>query len=349
MSKHHRYSGLNDAQVAESRRVNGMNILTPPEKEPVWKKFLEKFSDPLIIILMVAGVLSVAISIYEYAVLNEGFKVFFEPIGIFLAIILATGLGFYFEQKADREFAILNQVNDDVPVQVIRNGLTIEIPKRDVVTGDIVLLNTGEEIPADGQLLEAVSLNVDESTLTGEPVAHKTTNPDDFDPDATFASDHVMRGTKIMEGHGVMKVLAVGDNTENGKVFVAAQIDDSVKTPLNEQLEGLGRLISIVSYAFAVLIVAGRTVMYFTNPAIEFEWVHFLAYFLQTIMIAVTLVVVSVPEGLPMAVTLSLAYSMRRMLKTNNLVRKMHACETMGATTVICTDKTGTLLSLIHI
>ena len=343
MSKHHRYSGLNDAQVAESRRVNGMNILTPPEKEPVWKKFLEKFSDPLIIILMVAGVLSVAISIYEYAVLNEGFKVFFEPIGIFLAIILATGLGFYFEQKADREFAILNQVNDDVPVQVIRNGLTIEIPKRDVVTGDIVLLNTGEEIPADGQLLEAVSLNVDESTLTGEPVAHKTTNPDDFDPDATFASDHVMRGTKIMEGHGVMKVLAVGDNTENGKVFVAAQIDDSVKTPLNEQLEGLGRLISIVSYAFAVLIVAGRTVMYFTNPAIEFEWVHFLAYFLQTIMIAVTLVVVSVPEGLPMAVTLSLAYSMRRMLKTNNLVRKMHACETMGATTVICTDKTGTL------
>lgn len=218
MSKHHRYSGLNDAQVAESRRVNGMNILTPPEKEPVWKKFLEKFSDPLIIILMVAGVLSVAISIYEYAVLNEGFKVFFEPIGIFLAIILATGLGFYFEQKADREFAILNQVNDDVPVQVIRNGLTIEIPKRDVVTGDIVLLNTGEEIPADGQLLEAVSLNVDESTLTGEPVAHKTTNPDDFDPDATFASDHVMRGTKIMEGHGVMKVLAVGDNTENGKV-----------------------------------------------------------------------------------------------------------------------------------
>ena len=343
MSKHHRYSGLNDAQVAESRRVNGMNILTPPEKEPVWKKFLEKFSDPLIIILMVAGVLSVAISIYEYAVLNEGFKGFFEPIGIFLAIILATGLGFYFEQKADREFAILNQVNDDVPVQVIRNGLTIEIPKRDVVTGDIVLLNTGEEIPADGQLLEAVSLNVDESTLTGEPVAHKTTNPDDFDPDATFASDHVMRGTKIMEGHGVMKVLAVGDNTENGKVFVAAQIDDSVKTPLNEQLEGLGRLISIVSYAFAVLIVAGRTVMYFTNPAIEFEWVHFLAYFLQTIMIAVTLVVVSVPEGLPMAVTLSLAYSMRRMLKTNNLVRKMHACETMGATTVICTDKTGTL------
>lgn len=188
-----------------------------------------------------------------------------------------------------------------------------------------------------------MSLNVDESTLTGEPVAHKTVNPDDFDPEATFPSDAVMRGTKVMEGHGVMTVTAVGDSTENGKVFEAAQIDDSVKTPLNEQLEGLGSLITKVSYAFALLIVLGRVIMYFTNPTIEFEWVHFMAYFLQTLMIAVTLVVVSVPEGLPMSVTLSLAYSMRRMIKTNNLVRKMHACETMGATTVICTDKTGTL------
>ena len=343
MGKTHRYIGLNDKQVAESRRIHGSNVLTPPAKVSEWKLFLEKFSDPLILILLVAGVLSVAISIYEYVALDEGGYVFFEPVGIFMAIILATTLAFYFERKADKEFSLLNKVNDDVKVQVVRNGLTVEIPKKDVVVGDVVLLNTGEEIPADGHLEEAVSLNVDESTLTGEPVAHKTVNPDDFDPEATFPSDAVMRGTKVMEGHGVMTVTAVGDSTENGKVFEAAQIDDSVKTPLNEQLEGLGSLITKVSYAFALLIVLGRVIMYFTNPAIEFEWVHFMAYFLQTLMIAVTLVVVSVPEGLPMSVTLSLAYSMRRMIKTNNLVRKMHACETMGATTVICTDKTGTL------
>lgn len=343
MGKTHRYIGLNDKQVAESRRIHGSNVLTPPAKVSEWKLFLEKFSDPLILILLVAGVLSVAISIYEYVALDEGGYVFFEPVGIFMAIILATTLAFYFERKADKEFSLLNKVNDDVKVQVVRNGLTVEIPKKDVVVGDVVLLNTGEEIPADGHLEEAVSLNVDESTLTGEPVAHKTVNPDDFDPEATFPSDAVMRGTKVMEGHGVMTVTAVGDSTENGKVFEAAQIDDSVKTPLNEQLEGLGSLITKVSYAFALLIVLGRVIMYFTNPTIEFEWVHFMAYFLQTLMIAVTLVVVSVPEGLPMSVTLSLAYSMRRMIKTNNLVRKMHACETMGATTVICTDKTGTL------
>lgn len=343
MGKTHRYIGLNDQQVAESRRIHGSNVLTPPAKVSEWKLFLEKFSDPLILILLVAGVLSVAISIYEYVALGEGGYVFFEPVGIFMAIILATTLAFYFERKADKEFSLLNKVNDDVKVQVVRNGLTVEVPKKDVVVGDVVLLNTGEEIPADGHLEEAVSLNVDESTLTGEPVAHKTVNPDDFDPEATFPSDAVMRGTKVMEGHGVMTVTAVGDSTENGKVFEAAQIDDSVKTPLNEQLEGLGSLITKVSYAFALLIVLGRVIMYFTNPAIEFEWVHFMAYFLQTLMIAVTLVVVSVPEGLPMSVTLSLAYSMRRMIKTNNLVRKMHACETMGATTVICTDKTGTL------
>ena len=343
MGKTHRYIGLNDKQVAESRRIHGSNVLTPPAKVSEWKLFLEKFSDPLILILLVAGVLSVAISIYEYVALDEGGYVFFEPVGIFMAIILATTLAFYFERKADKEFSLLNKVNDYVKVQVVRNGLTVEIPKKDVVVGDVVLLNTGEEIPADGHLEEAVSLNVDESTLTGEPVAHKTVNPDDFDPEATFPSDAVMRGTKVMEGHGVMTVTAVGDSTENGKVFEAAQIDDSVKTPLNEQLEGLGSLITKVSYAFALLIVLGRVIMYFTNPAIEFEWVHFMAYFLQTLMIAVTLVVVSVPEGLPMSVTLSLAYSMRRMIKTNNLVRKMHACETMGATTVICTDKTGTL------
>ena len=342
MSQNKHYAGLSDNQVVESRRIHGVNILTPAEKQSLLSKFLEKFKDPLIIILLVAGIFSLGISIYEITVLKLGFKVFFEPIGIFIAILLATGLAFIFELKADKEFALLNQVNDDEPVVVIRNGNHITIPKKDVVVGDIVLLTTGEEVPADGELLEAVSLNIDESTLTGEPIAHKTVNPDDFDPEATFPSNHAMRGTKVMEGHGVMRVIAVGDKTENGKVYEAAQIDDSVKTPLNEQLDGLGDLITKVSYVFAAAIIIGRLWMYFVDIP-QFEWIPFIAYLLQSVMIAVTLVVVAVPEGLPMAVTLALAYSMRRMLKTNNLVRKMHACETMGATTVICTDKNGTL------
>ncbi len=343
MSTQPQLTGLTSTQVEESRLKHGSNILTPAKKESVWITFLKKFRDPLIIILLVAGALSILISFYEYYGLGKGFAVFFEPIGIFIAIILATGLSFFFEYQAEKEFAILNQVNDDEPVQVIRDGNSMEIPRKDVVVDDIVILNTGNEVPADGQLIEAVSLNIDESPLTGEPLCHKTVDPDDFAPEATFPSDMAMRGTKIMEGHGIMRVTAVGDHTENGKVFEAAQIDDSVKTPLNEQLERLGKLISRASYAIAALIVAGRLLMYFINPQLQFEWIDFLAYFLQTLMIAVTLVVVAVPEGLPMAVTLSLAYSMRRMLKTNNLVRKMHACETMGATTVICTDKTGTL------
>ena len=342
MSQNNHYTGLTDAEVLESCRKNGVNILTPPEKESLFMRFLEKFGDPLIIILMIAGALSIGISCYEYWGLGQGAGVFFEPIGIFIAILLATGLAFIFELKADKEFALLNQVNDDEPVQVIRNGNAMQIAKKDVVVGDIVILNTGEEVPADGELLEAVSLNIDESTLTGEPICHKTTDSAQFDKDATFPSNHAMRGTKVMEGHGVMRVFAVGDKTENGKVFEAAQIDDSVKTPLNEQLDGLGDLITKVSYGFAAAIIIGRIILYFLNVP-EFDWVGFSAYFLQTLMVAVTLVVVAVPEGLPMAVTLSLAYSMRRMLKTNNLVRKMHACETMGATTVICTDKTGTL------
>lgn len=342
MQQKKHYIGLTDAEVLKSRKMYGVNILTPPEREPLWKQFLEKFTDPLIIILMIAGVLSIGISFYEYFGLNEGFTVFFEPIGIFVAILLATGLAFYFELKADKEFAILNQVNDDELVEVIRNGNATLIPKKDVVVGDIVIINTGAEVPADGELLECVSLNVDESTLTGEPMCHKSVDEKDFDLDATYPTNHVLKGTKVMEGHGIFRVTAVGDKTENGKVFVAAQIDDSVKTPLNEQLDGLSALITKLSYGFAVLVVVGRLLIYFLGNN-SMEWAHITAYILQTLMIAVTLIVVAVPEGLPMAVTLSLAYSMRRMLKTNNLVRKMHACETMGATTVICTDKTGTL------
>lgn len=348
MEQKHHYIGLTDAQVLESRRKNGANVLTPPEKEPLWKQFLEKFGDPLIIILMIAGALSIGISCYEFFGLGQGAAVFFEPVGIFVAILLATGLAFYFELQADKEFTILNQVNDDEPVEVIRNGNTTQIPRKDIVVGDIVILNTGEEVPADSELLEATSLHMDESTLTGEPMCGKSVDEKDFDKAATYPTNHVMKGTKVMEGHGICRVLAVGDKTEQGKVFEAVQIDDSVKTPLNEQLDGLSDWITKVSYGFAALIVIGRIIMYFvTNGTDCFgsmeQVAPFIAYVLQTLMIAVTLVVVAVPEGLPMAVTLSLAYSMRRMLKTNNLVRKMHACETMGATTVICTDKTGTL------
>ena len=397
MKQKKHYEGLTDTEVLKSREQYGANVLTPREKEPLWKQFLEKFEDPLIIILLIAGFLSIAISCWEYWGLHveDGAAVFFEPVGIFLAIFLATTIAFLFELKADKEFAILNQVNDEEEVEVIRNGNTTTVAKKDIVVGDIVIINTGAEIPADGRLLEAISLHVDESTLNGESVpAYKSVKEEEFEKDASYATNQVLRGTKVMEGHGIFQVEAVGDRTENGKVFEAAQIDDSVKTPLSEQLDGLSVLITKLSYVFAGLIIVGRLMVFFhwspivwtlTIPTIVFFWlvitkfdgwkwysktISTIAYFcilmacvivfhdclmpdksmagllahaLNTMMIAVTLIVVAVPEGLPMAVTLSLAYSMRRMMKTNNLVRKMHACETMGATTVICTDKTGTL------
>lgn len=337
-----KYNGLSDEDVEKSRLTNGENVLTPVETESLFVKFIEKFTDPLIIILLIAGVLSVGISCYKHFGEGEPISTFFEPVGIFLAIFLATGLSFLFEYRADKAFKILNQVNDNEPVRVIRNGNTIEIPKKEVVVGDIVIISTGDEVPADAELLEATALNIDESTLTGEPICHKTTIETDFDPNATFPSNHIMRGTKVMDGHGVCKVFAVGDKTENGKVFKASQIDDSVKTPLNEQLEKLSQMISKASYSIAALILIIRTFIYFFNTT-EIVGLDLIQHLLNSAMISVTLIVVAVPEGLPMAVSLSLAYSMRRMLKTNNLVRKMHACETMGATTVICTDKTGTL------
>ncbi len=394
MEKKRHYSGLTDAQVLESRRKHGSNILTPPARTPLWRQFLEKFRDPLIIVLLIAGVLSVGISCYEYWGLGEGAETFFEPVGIFVAIMLATGVAFVFELKADRQFSVLSQANDDEPVEVIRNGNATSVKKKDVVVGDIVVLSQGCEIPADGQLLEAVTMNVDESSLTGEPVCHKTVCQEEFDSDATFPSNHVLRGTKVMEGHGIFRVCAVGDATENGKVFEAAQIDDSVRTPLNEQLDGLADLVTKLSYVVAALVIVLKLMVFFgwnplawtlAVPTAVFFWMvvckfrgwswkaivpsimgyfvvlmgmvvcfhnilvptehiaRLVTYTLDTLMIAVTLIVVAVPEGLPMTVALSLAYSMRRMMKTNNLVRKMHACETMGAATVICTDKTGTL------
>ena len=365
MKRH--YQGLTDAEVLRSREEHGANVLTPPERESLWKRFFEKLTGPfghhikgwrngdsLIFILEIAALLSILISLSEYnewfGLHNPGSGVFFEPLGILMAILLATGISFVFELKADREFSILNQVNDEEPVLVIRNGNTQKVPRADVVVGDIIMLTTGEEVPADAQLLEATSLQMDESSLTGEPMCSKTTEEDHFDAEATFPSNHVMRGTKVMEGHAVAQVLSVGDATEYGRVFVAAQIDDSVKTPLNEQLDRLGKLIAKASYIVALLVVVVRIVMFFTThdsplggDSGGLTLIDFITYLLQTVMIAVTLIVVAVPEGLPMAVSLSLAYSMRRMLKTNNLVRRMHACETMGAATVICTDKTGTL------
>ena len=339
-----RYIGLSQQQVEASRLAHGANVLSPRERTPWWRKLAEKFTDPLIVILLVAAVLSIGISCYEYFRLDAGSQAFFEPVGIIIAILLATVLAFWFEHKAGREFQLLSQQNDLEPVRVIRDGKETQVPRRDIVVDDIVLLATGDEIPADGRLLEATLMQVDESTLTGEPVCAKSVLPEEQDRDATFPSNTVLRGTKLLEGHGVMQVTAVGDATENGRLFIEVQIDDSVRTPLNEQLDRLGALIARLSYAVAALVVVARIALWFiTEDTSDFLSVTFLAYLLQSLMLAVTLIVVAVPEGLPMAVTLSLAYSMRRMLKTNNLVRRLHACETMGATTVICTDKTGTL------
>lgn len=342
MQQHKHFTGLTDEQVIESRKKYGQNILTPPAKEPLWKLFLEKLSDPIIKILLVALLASFGIAFYELYH-GEPLSVFLEPAGIFIAVTLATVIGFYFEVSANKKFEILNQINDDTAIKVIRNGNVTEVPKKDVVVGDIVILNTGEEIPADGILQEAISLQINESTLTGEPIIKKSTDEREFKKDATYPTNHVYKGTTVVEGNGIMEVIAVGDSTEYGKVYVASQIDNSVKTPLNLQLNRLGHLITIASYVIASVIVAARLILYFGEITYPIDWIDAAGYILHTIMIAVTLIVVSVPEGLPMSVTLSLALSMRRMLKANNLVRKMHACETMGAATVICTDKTGTL------
>ncbi len=337
-------NGLTAREVEESRRKYGDNVLTPPEKEPVWKQFLEKFQDPIIRILLIALLLSVAVSLYQLFTGAEGTEVLLEPLGIFVAVMLATTVGFLFEQSANKKFEILNQSEDESLVTVYRDGLIQRIERKDVVVGDTVVIETGDEIPADGTLYEAVSLRVNESDLTGEPSSSKTTDEADFNPDATYPSNYVCRGSSVMEGHGIFVVEKVGDATEWGNVYRGAQIDSQVKTPLNEQLDKLGNGITIASYVIAGLIIVLRLVMYFVyrNDA-AFDWMAFARYLLNTLMIAVTLIVVAVPEGLPMSVTLSLALSMKRMLETNNLVRKMHACETMGAATVICTDKTGTL------
>lgn len=332
------YSGLNDAEVKENRKKFGENVLTPPPRTPMWKLFLEKFNDPIIRILLVAAGLSFIISIQhnDYA----------ETIGILFAILLATGVGFWFEMDANKKFELLNHVNDDIQIKVIRNGNIHEVPRKDIVVGDIVVLETGEEVPADGELVEAISLQVNESTLTGEPVIDKTTDSNAFDPEATYPSNKILRGTTIVNGHCIYKVEKVGDATEFGKVAEKATEINKDKTPLSKQLEKLAKFISIVGFIVAGVTFSGLILRDVINDVLtseNFFTLETAGRILQYFMVAVTLIVVSVPEGLPMSITLSLALSMRKMLKTNNLVRKMHACETMGATTVICTDKTGTL------
>lgn len=335
--------GLTSQEVEDSRRKYGTNILTPPKKTSLWIQFLEKFEDPIIRILLFAWVLAMIISaIHCWGPDQKGLEAFIEPVGIFFAIMLASTIGFFFEAKAAKAFEVLNQVNDDIPVTVVRDGHVTETTRADIVVGDIVMLGTGDEIPADGILLESVSLQVNESTLTGEPLISKTTIEADFDPEATYPSNQTMRGTTVVDGHGIMQVQAVGDATEYGKVNQGAQMDNNLDTPLQLQLKRLAGIISKAGYTIAALTFLVLTAKVFLQGG-EAGNFYYIEHILNNFMIAVTLVVVSVPEGLPMSVTLSLALSMNRMLKANNLVRKMHACETMGATTVICTDKTGTL------
>lgn len=336
-------TGLSSKQVEESRRLYGENILTPPERVSLWKQFLEKFEDPIIRILLLAWVLSMIISgVHCWGPEQAGFSAFLEPLGIFFAIILASSIGFIFEVKAARAFEVLNTVNDDIMVTVMRDGKVQEVSRKEIVVGDVVLLNTGDEVPADGVLLEAQSLQINESTLTGEPVISKTVVEADFDKEATYPSNRVLRSTTVVDGNGVMCVDLVGDATEYGKVNKGALIDNDLETPLQMQLKRLAGLISKLGYLAAGLTFVLLSAKVFLSGEVM-GTMDIVSSLLNSFMIAVTLIVVSVPEGLPMSVTLSLALSMNRMLKTNNLVRKMHACETMGAATVICTDKTGTL------
>lgn len=337
----YRRVGLTNEQVRKSRAEHGANLLTPPKRPSLWKLYLEKFQDPVVQVLLVAAFFSLIISFIE----NE----FAETIGIIAAILLATGIGFYFEYDANKKFDLLNAVTEDTLVKVLRNGHVQEIPRKEVVVGDIVLLETGEEVPADGKLLEAVSLQVNESNLTGEPVVSKTTVEADFDEEATYASNRVLRGTTVVDGHATMQVDCVGDATEIGQVARQSTEQSTEQTPLNIQLTRLANLIGKIGFtvaglAFAIFFIKDVLLHYDFSSFHTFQdWMPALQSTLRYFMMAVTLIVVAVPEGLPMSVTLSLALNMRRMLATNNLVRKMHACETMGAITVICTDKTGTL------
>ena len=337
---------------AEVEQGRGKNIIPPPERESLWKAYLDKFKDPIIVVLLVVFVFSVIVALYEIFVVGKGLDLLLEPSGVLVALLLATGVGFVFEVKAGREFDVLNKVKDSRPVKVLRRekegapAAMMTILKQDVVVGDIVCLESGDEIPADGYLVDALQLRVDESNFTGETYANKYLREEDFDAEATYPSNFLLRGSTIIEGRAAMRVSAVGVDTEEGRGVARASEGSDVETPLNAQLAQLGKWISTASFIIASLIIVGRIVsliFFDPTPLAEYSFVQIAEFALATIMIAVTLIVVAVPEGLPMSITVSLALSMRRMLKEKSLVRKLHACETMGAATVICTDKTGTL------
>ncbi len=301
--------------------------------------------DSLFTILLFVLLLSGSIAFYNGVFGGqEGWEPYLELIGIAAAVLLATTVSHILEAQNEKTFKSLNEVNDDTPVKVIRNDNVCQVPRKDIVVGDIVLMEAGEEVPADAELLESMNLTMDESSLTGEPLCMKTTNPEHFDKDATYPSNHVLKGCNVMEGDCIAKVFAVGDSTASGKVYEAARVKEGGTTPLSEELDRLATLITNISYVLAVIIVIGRFVsIYFSAGTAELSWPWLIQYALDSVMIAVTLIVVAVPEGLPMAVTLSLAFSMKRLMKENTLPRTMHACETMGAVSVICSDKTGTL------
>ena len=346
---HNHALSVDDPRVIAGK---GQNKIPEAEKESLWRRYLEKFRDPLIQILLVALVLSCCVSGYEIYK-GGSMHLLFEPAGVLFAILLATGVGFFFEVKADREFDVLNQVRDTQPVKVLRrhNGHVqmFSIPKMDVVVGDVVRIESGDQIPADGRLLSANALRVDESVFTGEPEAVKYVTDAgaaaDAEHETAYDADWVLRGSTVIEGNGVFVAQKIAIDSEEGRGVAMTREGKTVKTPLNRQLDRLGKWISYASFAIAALIVIGRLVVYFgfSDIADKFEPMVIVGFILQSLMIAVTLIVVAVPEGLPMSVTVSLALSMRKMLRENNLVRKLHACETMGAATVICTDKTGTL------
>lgn len=326
--------GLTDEQVRQSREQHGKNVLTPPQRTSLWKLYLDKYRDPIIQILLVAAFVSLILAFIE--------KNFMETIGIFVAVFLATTVGFYFERDAAKKFNLLTALSEEQPVKVRRNGKVMEIPRHDVVVGDVVLVEVGDEVPADGELIVCNDLQINESALTGEPVAEKSL---EGGGDGAYPRNVILRSTMVMNGRGEFVVTAVGDATEIGKVAKKSTEQTSVETPLHMQLDKLAKMISkvgsVVSVA-AFFIFLIHDIL--TNPAWGGKDYFYMAEIvLKYFMMAVTLIVMAVPEGLPMAITLSLALNMRRMLKSNNLVRKLHACETMGAVTVICTDKTGTL------
>ena len=326
--------GLTDEQVKQSREQHGKNVLTPPQRTSLWKLYLDKYRDPIIQILLVAAFVSLILAFIE--------KNFMETIGIFVAVFLATTVGFYFERDAAKKFNLLTALSEEQPVKVRRNGKVMEIPRHDVVVGDVVLVEVGDEVPADGELIVCNDLQINESALTGEPVAEKSL---EGGGDGAYPRNVILRSTMVMNGRGEFVVTAVGDATEIGKVAKKSTEQTSVETPLHMQLDKLAKMISKVGSGVSVaafFIFLIHDIL--TNPAWGGKDYFYMAEIvLKYFMMAVTLIVMAVPEGLPMAITLSLALNMRRMLKSNNLVRKLHACETMGAVTVICTDKTGTL------